>query len=309
MEKKIAGLYDEYKQGRIDRRGFLRKLSLLTGATTTAIALQPILDDNHAGASAPVSESPGLLTGSSDPAVRHSEMVPDDTGLITRFINYPGATGVIRAYMARPHAEKTYPAVIVIHENRGLQPHIMDVTRRMATEGFLALAPDALSPFGGTPEDEDITEALQLMRELDYDQTVKDFVAAVQYLETHPLSNGNVGCTGFCWGGAMTNQVAVNAPALMAAVPYYGSVPPVEKVKDIRASVMAHYASDDPRINTGIPDFREALEKAGIDFKIYMYEGTQHAFNNDTNPDRYHPEAARLAWERTIAFFKQKLGP
>lgn len=299
MEKKIVEFYDEYKEGRIDRRGFLRKLTACAGGTAAALALIPLLERNSANAANSLQSD----TDSDAPA-SHPDLVQDD--LVTEFINYPGETGDVRAYLARPKAESKYPAVIVIHENRGLQPHIQDVARRMANEGFLTLAPDALSPVGGTPENEDITEALQLQREINYDDAVQNFVAAVKYLETHPLSNGNVGCTGFCWGGAMTNQVAVHAPSLDAAVPYYGSVPEAEQVPKIQADIMAHYASDDERINKGIPGFEEALKKAGIDYQIYIYENTQHAFNNDTT-ERYNQEAAKLAWERTVSFFKEKL--
>jgi len=226
-------------------------------------------------------------------------------GLYTQAVEYPGETGPVRAYLARPEGEAKRPGVIVIHENTGLQPHIQDVTRRVAREGFLALAPDALSPVGGTPEDLD--RARSLMRELDPEATVKNMVAAVQYLKTHPLSTGKVGCTGFCWGGGMTNQVAVHSPDLLAAVPYYGRQPDAEDVPKIKAPLLLHYAGDDERINAGIPAFEQALEQAGIEFAIYIYEGAQHAFNNDTNPARYHPEAARLAWQRTIAFLREKL--
>jgi carboxymethylenebutenolidase len=212
----------------------------------------------------------------------------------------------VRAYLARPEGETKRPAVIVIHENRGLQPHIKDVTRRVAAEGFLALAPDALSPLGGTPEDED--QARSLIGELDPAATVQDMVAAVQYLKTHPLSTGKVGCTGFCWGGGMTNQVAVNAPDLLAAVPYYGRQPDAQDVPQIKASMLLHYAGLDERINAGIPAFEQALVDASVEHEIYIYEGAQHAFNNDTSA-RYHPKAARLAWQRTIAFLKEKLKP
>jgi carboxymethylenebutenolidase len=307
MDKKVAEFYKDFKDGKTDRREFIRKLTYYAGGTTAAvIALLPLLGNNHAMAARllmlETDEESGNTVHSGNNAYYAS-----NNDLVTEFINYPGETGDVRAYLARPKAEKKYPAVIVIHENRGLQPHIQDVNRRLAREGFLCLAPDALSPVGGTPDDEDISEALKLSRELDYDKAVKNFVAAVKYLETHPNSNGNVGCTGFCWGGAMTNQVAVHSPSLKAAVPYYGSVPPADRVPEIQASILAHYASDDARINNGIPEFREALEKAGKDYQIHMYEGTQHAFNNDTNPDRYHPEAAKLAWERTISFFRAKL--
>jgi carboxymethylenebutenolidase len=228
----------------------------------------------------------------------------DRPDLMTQEIEYPGETGPIRAYVARPKGETQRPAVIVIHENRGLQPHIKDVTRRVAAEGFLALAPDALSPLGGTPEDED--QARSLIGELDPAATVKDMVAAVQYLKTEPLSTGAVGCTGFCWGGGMTNQVAVNAPNLLAAVPYYGRQPDAQDVPKIKASMLLHYAGLDERINAGIPAFEKALEEASVEYEIHIYEGAQHAFNNDTSA-RYHPEAARLAWQRTIAFLKEKL--
>jgi carboxymethylenebutenolidase len=225
--------------------------------------------------------------------------------LHTEDTEYPGETGQVRAYLARPKGETKRPGVVVIHENRGLQPHIKDVTRRVASEGFLAMAPDGLSPMGGTPEDAD--EARSLMRELDTSETIKNFVAAVQYLRTYPLSTGKVGCTGFCWGGGMTNQVAVHSPDLSAAVPYYGMQTAAEDVPKIRASILLHYAGIDERINAGIPAFEEALEQAGVEFKTYIYEGAQHAFNNDTSEARYHKEAAELAWERTIAFLKEKL--
>jgi carboxymethylenebutenolidase len=195
--------------------------------------------------------------------------------------------------------------VIVIHEIFGLTAHIEDVARRMALEGFLAIAPDALSPLGGTAANSD--DIMGKMRQLDYAATVKNFTAAVRYLRTHPQTTGNVGCTGFCWGGAMTNQVAVNAPELKAAAPYYGNVPAAEDVPKIKASLLCHYAGEDARINEGIQGFEAALKKAGIEYQIHIYEGAQHGFNNDSNPQRYHKEAAALAWKRTVAFFKQKL--
>ncbi|MCP4724424.1 MAG: dienelactone hydrolase family protein, partial [bacterium] len=189
-------------------------------------------------------------------------------------------------------------------ENRGLNPHIEDVTRRMAREGFYSIAPDALSPLGGTPEDTD--EARTKMRELDGDDTTKNFVAAVKYLKTNPMTTGKVGVTGFCWGGRMTNQVAVNSPDLEAAAPYYGSQPAAEDVPKIKAAMLIHYGELDERINRGIPEFEAALKAASIEYQIHIYEGANHAFNNDTST-RYHKEAAELAWERTIAFFREKL--
>lgn len=284
MKKEITTLYEDYRHGRIDRRNFVKKLALVAGSTAAAMALIPILEDN------------GKSTLLSD---------QNDQDVLAEFINYPGETGEIKAYLAHPKAGKKFPAVIVIHENRGLQPHIQDVTRRMAKEGFLAMAPDGLSPLGGTPEN-DQDKAVKMIGQLDPDKTIKNFVAAVKYLKTQPLSTGKVGCTGFCWGGGMTNQVAVNSPDLDAAVPYYGKQPTAEQVAAIKAPIMAHYASDDGFINPGIPAFEEALKMNHKDFKIYIYEGTKHAFNNDTS-ERYNEPAAKLAWSRTIAFFKEKL--
>ncbi len=241
------------------------------------------------------------------PAIRaQAEIVPkDDPRLHTEWIRYPAPSGEMRTYLARQKEEKKRPAVVVIHENRGLTPHIQDVARRMALEGFLTLAPDALSPVGGTPEDTSPVPAL--IGKLDTETTARNFVAAVQYLKTHPLSTGKVGCTGFCWGGGMTNQVAVRSPDLIAAVPYYGMQPPLQDVPKIKAALLLQYAGSDERIDRGIPAFEKALKEAKVEYKIYIYEGAQHAFNNDTNPDRYNKEAADLAWKRTIAFFKEKL--
>ncbi len=284
MNPKINSLFQDYKRGGINRRDFLRKLTIYAGSTAAAAALLPLLDDRTTLANTPPE---------------------DETGLVTELITYPGETGEMKAFLARPEKKEKYPAIIVIHEIFGLNAHIQDVTRRFAKEGFLAIAPDALSQAGGTPADG--SQAMTLIRELDAEKTTKNYVAAVKYLETHPLSTGKVGCTGFCWGGAMTNQVAVNCPSLDAAVPYYGRTPVPEDVPKIKAPLMAHYAGDDARINEGIPAFEEALKKAGIEYKIFVYEGAKHGFNNDTGPERYHEQAAKLAWERTIGFFKEKL--
>jgi carboxymethylenebutenolidase len=285
MDKKISTLYADYKQGKTNRRDFVKKLAIVVGSSAAATALLPILDGNSLGA---------------------SPSYQQDDDLMTEFIKYPGETGEMKAFLARPKAGKKFPAVLIIHENRGLQPHIQDVTRRMAKEGFLALAPDALTPLGGTPEN-DQAKAVSMIGQLDNDKTIKNFVAAVKYLKTHPLSTGKVGCTGFCWGGGMTNQVAVNCPDLDAAVPYYGKQPTAEQVAKIKAPIMAHYAGEDSFINPGIPAFEEALKKEKKEYQIFIYEGAQHAFNNDSNPERYNEKAAKLAWSRTIAFFKDKL--
>lgn len=284
MEKEIKSLYSEYREGRLTRRIFLKKLAILTGSGMAAAALLPVIEENESMAAKKAGKAPAL---------------------VTEFITYPAATGEMKAFMARPKKGKKFPAVIVIHENRGLVPHIQDVTRRMAGEGFLALAPDALSPVGGTPED--ISGVGELFKKLNGDETTKNFVAAVKYLKTHPKSNGKVGCTGFCWGGAMTNNVAVNSPELNAAVPYYGRTPAPEDVEKIKAPVMAHYAGNDAGINAGIPAFEEALKKYNKEYKIFIYEGASHAFNNDSNKERYNEQAAKLAWGRTTQFFKEKL--
>ncbi len=210
----------------------------------------------------------------------------------------------MKAYSARPKGAWKLPGVIVIHENRGLNPHTEDVARRVALEGFHAIAPDALSPLGGTPANPD--EARPLFQKLDRAANTKNFVAAVAYLKTGPQATGKVACMGFCWGGAVTNQVAVNAPDLAAAVPFYGSQPAPEDVPKIKAAMLIHYAGDDERINAGIPAFKEALEKAGVEHTVHMYEGAGHAFMNDTG-QRYNKEAAELAWTRTVAFLKAKL--
>ncbi len=283
MDKKIIDLYDDYTNGLLDRREFIKKLAVLAGGTAAAIAFLPLIENKYAQA----------------------QVVPkDDPRLYVENIKYPGETGDVLAHFARPKGDKKLPGVIVIHENRGLNPHTEDVARRVALEGFLAIAPDALSPLGGTPAD--VNEARLLMRKLDSQATMKNFVAAVKYLRTHPQSTGKVGCTGFCWGGGVTNQVAVNSPDLKAAVPFYGRQPASEDVPKIKASLLLHYAGLDERINKGIPEFEVALKEASVDYKVFMYEGAGHAFFNDTG-SRYHEEAAKLAWERTIAFFKQKL--
>jgi len=195
--------------------------------------------------------------------------------------------------------------VIVIHENRGLNPHIEDVTRRVALEGFLALGPDLLSPAGGTPTNEDT--AREMISKLDGPQTVQNLVAAVAFLAKHAHGNGKVGTMGFCWGGGMVGELAVNAPDLSAAVVYYGRQPKAADVDKLKAPLLLHYAGQDARINDGIPAFEEALKKANKPYTLHMYEGAQHAFNNDTSEARYNKPAAEQAWSRTIAFLKDNL--
>lgn len=262
------------------RGEFLRTLAFIAGGT----ALGPLA---------------GVGCGSADRTPKEARTVH------TEDITCPAHTGPMRGHLAAPDGDQSLGAVVVIHENRGLNAHIRSVAERVAAEGFLALAPDALSPLGGTPADAD--QARAMIGQLNGDDTVRDFLAAVQFLRTHRRSNGRVGCVGFCWGGAMANQLAVHSPDLAAAVPYYGRPPAAEDVPRIRAALLLHYAGLDERVNAGIPAYEEALKAAGVNYRLFVYEGAHHAFNNDTSPDRYHPEAARLAWQRTIAFFREKL--
>ncbi|HEY3277261.1 MAG TPA: dienelactone hydrolase family protein [Syntrophorhabdaceae bacterium] len=277
-------LYDRFSWGILDRRQFLKRLSVVAGGAVAANSLLALLENKKA---------------------RADLVSKDDPRLVTQDITYKGTTGDVRATMSGPKGAKKVPGVVVIHENKGLNAHIADVNRRVALEGFLALAPDALSPAGGTPGDEN--KAVALIGKLDPQSTLKNFLAAVQYLKNNPLSTGKVGVVGFCWGGAMANQIAVNSPDVTAVVPYYGRQPASEDVPKIKASLLLHYAGLDEGVNKGIPAYEEALKKAGVDYKIYIYANAQHAFNNDANPARYDKIAADLAWTRTIAFLKEKL--
>jgi len=281
MNQLITSPSDNLTSLKTNRRQFIKSVAIASGSLIAFSMLRP-------------NSVQAQLSNENDP-----KLVIDN-------IQYKGASGQVLAYLARPKKEGRYPAIIVIHENKGLQPHIKDVTRRFALEGFVAMAPDALSAQGGTPATPE--EAGPMFQKMDYENVKKDFVAAVAYLKTNPHTTGKVGCTGFCWGGAMTNQVAVNSPELTAAVPYYGSAPKEEEVSNIKASMLLHYAGEDERINQGIPAYEAALKKAGVDYQLFMYEGAQHAFNNDSNPQRYNKEAAELAWKRTVDFFKEKLG-
>jgi carboxymethylenebutenolidase len=285
MRQEIIQLYDDYTHERLDRRIFMDRLAKMAGGTAAAAALVPVLKANYAKAA----------------------MVPaDDPRLQTERVTIEGATGAVQAYLVRPaDAAGALPGVVVIHENRGLNPHIEDVARRMALEGFVALAPDFLSPQGGTPEDED--QARELIGQLDQQQTIQNALAAVDFLEGHDATTDRVGVIGFCWGGALANQVAVNSPNVDAVVPFYGRQPASSDVAKIQAPVMLHYAGLDDRINAGIPEYEQALKDAGVDYTIHMYDGVNHAFHNDTSEARYDREAAELAWSRTIEFLKQHL--
>ncbi|HEY9098065.1 MAG TPA: dienelactone hydrolase family protein [Thiobacillus sp.] len=284
MDQTIIDLYDEYTHTSLDRRIFLARLAKLTGSLTAASALVPLLAAHQA----------------------HAHIVPaHDSRLQTGRTLFPGAACDIKGYLARPQGTDKLPTVIVIHENRGLNPHIEDVARRMALEGFLVLAPDLLSPLGGTPANEDT--AREMIGKLDHDDTVANLRGAVDWLAHHDQSNGKVGAMGFCWGGGMTGDLAVHAPKLAAAVVYYGRQPQVAGVKAIQAPLLLHYAGLDKRINDGIAEFEDALKQAGKPYELHLYEGVNHAFNNDTSEARYNKTAADLAWSRTVAFLKSKL--
>jgi carboxymethylenebutenolidase len=285
VNPEIKDLCEEYARGVMDRRDFLGRLAKLAGGAAAAAGLLPALEAELGRAEAQL-------------------VAADDPHLETGYVKYPAETGEMRAYSARPKDAEKLAGVIVIHENRGLNPHTEDIARRVAHEGFQAIAPDALSPLGGTPENPD--DARALFQKLDREANIKNFVAAVAYLRTRPQATGKVACMGFCWGGGTTNDVAVNSPDLAAAIPFYGRQPAPEDVPKIKAAMLIHYAGDDERINAGIPAFEEALKRAGVEYRIHMYEGAGHAFMNDTG-QRYNKEAADLAWRRTVAFLKEKL--
>jgi len=284
MDQRIISLFDEYTHKPLTREDFLKRLTSLTGSTAAALAAVSLLKVNYAKA---------------------ETIHQQDDRLITERITYAGDGTEMKGYLARPKENKKYPAVIVIHENRGLNPHIEDVTRRMALAGFLAMAPDALSPLGGTPADED--KARDLIGKLDAVKNLSNFSKGFDYFKSRNDCNGKWGCIGFCWGGGMANQLAVHVPDLKAAIPFYGRQPEAADVPRIKAALQLHYAGMDERINAGIPAYEEALKKAGTSYQLFTYEGAQHAFHNDTAPTRYNEAAAKLAWSRSIDFLKEKL--
>jgi carboxymethylenebutenolidase len=285
MDRRVIDLYDRFVHSAMGRREFLAELARLTGGVAAASTALVLLENDYA---------------------RAATVPTDDERIETSRIEYPGETGPMTAYLARPaHVDEPLPAVVVIHENRGLNPHIEDVTRRLAVQGFLALAPDGLSRLSGTPEDPD--KARELIYTLPREGARADFLAAVEWLAGRESCNGRVGCVGFCWGGAMAGQLAVHSPRLAAAVVYYGSQPAAEDVPRIEAPLLLHYAGLDERINAGIEPFVAAMNAAGTDYELYLYEGANHAFNNDTNAARYDEAAAKLAWSRTVEFLGRHL--
>ncbi|MES2653045.1 MAG: dienelactone hydrolase family protein [Bacteroidota bacterium] len=283
MDQKIIKLYDSFTHSEINRKDFMKKLAVLTGSTALALAALPLLESNYAAA-----------------ASFYSDEIEVEN------ITFQGVEGEMKAVLAKPKGKKKLGSVVVIHENRGLTPHIIDVTKRLAAEGFIALGVDALSPFGGTPEDEN--KGRELIGKLDPNNNVQNYLNALAYLRTHKDGNGKTGCMGFCWGGGMSNKLAVMDPKLNAAVAYYGAQAKAEDVSKIKASVMLHYGGLDERINAGIPAYEQALKENKIDYKVYIYEGVNHAFNNNTSPTRYNEPAAKLAWQRTVDLFKAKIG-
>ncbi|TDW36725.1 carboxymethylenebutenolidase [Rhizobium azibense] len=280
----MINAYDEYTHLTLDRRSFMDKLTKLAGSAGAAAVIAPMLAANKASA----------------------EMVPaNDERLKVQDVSYPGGSGEMKGYLVEPkEASGKLGSVIVIHENRGLNPHIRDVARRMALEGFVALAADFLSPLGGTPENED--QAREMFGKLEPAETVANAEASLKYLKTLPSANGNVGAVGFCWGGGVVNNFATQSPELKAGVAYYGAQPK-DGVPNIKAALMLHYAGLDDRINAGIDAYKKELEANGKSFQIFVYDGVNHAFNNDTSSARYDKKAADLAWSRTVEFLKKSL--
>ncbi|WP_075215582.1 dienelactone hydrolase family protein [Mongoliimonas terrestris] len=285
ITQEMIRLYDEYTHLTLDRRGFLEKLTKAAGSTAAAVAAVPLLEANQA---------------------RAAMVAADDARLVSERVDWAGGSGQMSGLLVRPAGvTEALPAVIVIHENRGLNAHIEDVTRRMALEGFMALAPDFLAPVGGTPSDED--RAREMIGALDPAATLENAVQTVVYLEGRADSTAAVGAIGFCWGGGMVNQLATASERLRAGVAYYGRTPDAAAVPNIKARMMLHYAGLDERINQGIDAYRAALEAAEVDHVIHVYDGVNHAFNNDTSAARYDKAAADLAWSRTIDFLKTSL--
>lgn len=286
FQPEVLQLFDRYVHGDLSRRGFLESATRFAGSA--------------AGAA-------GLLAALSPQFAQAQQVAPGDVRLQTRYLDIasPEGSGTLHGYLAKPAGTTTrLPAVLVVHENRGLNPHIEDIARRLALDGFLTFAPDALTPLGGYPGDED--KARELFPKLDSAKTRADFVAAERWLQASTEGNGHVGVVGFCWGGGIANYLATQLPDLRAAVPFYGAQPPAQEVPKIRAPLLIHYAGADERLNAGWPAYEAALKAAGTRYEAYTYAGVQHGFNNDTTP-RFDAESARLAWSRTVAFFKAQL--
>ncbi len=288
IDPQVLDLYDLYCHGQIDRREFFRRAAGLTIGGVSALAMANALLPRYAEA---------------------QTISFTDERIKALYVEYPspgGTSGTMRGYLVQPKGEGPFPAVLVIHENRGLNPYIEDVARRVAVEGFLALAPDGLFPIGGYPGNDDDGRTMQAS--LDQTKLRQDMVNSARYLKSHPLSNGKLGATGFCWGGGMVNNLAVAMGGeLSAGVPFYGPAPAAADVAKIKAPLLLHYAENDERINGMWPDYENALKANKVAYQMYQYAGTNHGFHNNSTP-RYNEVAANLAWERSIAFFKQHLG-
>jgi len=287
FDPELLILFDAYVHGAIDRRGFLDRAARFAVGGATAAMLLDALNPRFAEA---------------------QQVAKDDTRLKAEFLEYPSpaGSGTMRGYLVKPAAAKgKLPGVLVVHENRGLNPHIEDVARRVALEGFVAFAPDALFPLGGYPGGED--KAREQFQKLDQAKTREDFVAATAWLKARPECTGKVGVVGFCYGGSIANMLATRVPDLGGAVPFYGGQPKPEEVPNIKAPLLIHYAETDERVNAGWPAYEGALKAAKVKYEVFIYPGTQHGFNNDTTP-RYDKDAAALAWKRTIEFFQKNLG-
>jgi carboxymethylenebutenolidase len=283
VTQEMYDLFDEFTHSTMQRRVFMRRLAKLAGGTTAAAVIAPMLSCNYA----------------------HAAVAENDPRIKVSRITFKGASGDVKGYLAMPATGSKFPALVVTHENRGLNPHIEDVTRRFATEGFVALGVDYMSQLGGTPKEDDA--AAKEFSKMDAGKAVADGVAAVAYMKNHANSNGKVGTVGFCWGGGMSNQLAVNSPDLAAAVSYYGIQPKPEEASKIKAKMMLHYAGEDARINERQAEWNKALKDAKVDVEEFTYPGKQHGFNNDTSAARYDEGAAKQAWERTVGFFKKNL--
>ena len=287
FDQELLILFDAYVHGSLDRRGFLSGAQKFAKAGVTAAGLLAALSPNFAA----------------------GQQVPqDDARLKTERPSFssPAGNGSVKGYLARPASAGTarMPAVLVIHENRGLNPHIEDIARRLALDGFMAFAPDGLTPLGGYPGDED--KARTLFATLDQSKALEDFVAAAQWLKARPDATGKLGAVGFCYGGGIVHQLATRLPDLNAAVPFYGNTPAPAEAAKVKAPLLVHLAAVDERINAAWPGYETALQAAGAKYAVHSYSGTQHGFNNDTTP-RYDAQAAKLAWERTVGFFKARL--
>jgi carboxymethylenebutenolidase len=285
MDQRIINLYDDFTHGGISRRHFMDRLTKLAGSTAAAAALLPLLQNDYAQAAI---------------------IAENDARLVSERVSYDSPKGKINGYLVRGKSKGKRPVVLVIHENRGLNPHLEDVARRFAVEGFLAYAVDLLSLVGGTPKSEDA--ARELHPKMNQDDAVTALVSAVSFLKKHPESTGKVGAVGFCFGGLMINRLAVASPELDAGVAYYGRQVPADQVPKIRAALLLHYAEKDDGVNAGIAAYEAALKANNKKYTIHHYPGTQHAFNNDLGAARYNKAAADLAWSRTVAFFKEQLG-